>query len=170
MESFNASSPPTDELPRGLSKSKSTGRQKSFATESSDDTGSKSASAKGSTALPPLAHRSNTVQVAYTSEKPKLVARARTSTVKQTEAVKEKKERVRKLRVCLKCDKKIEDGRWIQVDGDAVLCEHCWKNMYLPKVGLFISSLEMILTTSFFSAVGVTCQLRSKPYHPKTAN
>jgi hypothetical protein len=29
---------------------------------------------------------------------------------------------------------KIEDGRWIQMDEGNVLCERCWKNMYLPKV------------------------------------
>ncbi|KIM48713.1 hypothetical protein M413DRAFT_15054 [Hebeloma cylindrosporum] len=27
----------------------------------------------------------------------------------------------------------IEDGRWVSVDGGGVLCERCWKNMYLPK-------------------------------------
>ena len=140
MESFSASSPsePSDELPRGLSKSKSTGRQKTFATDKSNDDGSKSASLKSLISSPPIAHRSNTVQVAYTTEKPKLVARARTSTEKQTE-VRETKERIRKLRVCVKCDKRIEDGRWIQVDGGGVLCEHCWKNMYLPKVSFLLS-------------------------------
>lgn len=40
----------------------------------------------------------------------------------------------RKDRVCAGCDSKIEDGRWIQMDGGNVLCERCWKNMYLPKV------------------------------------
>ncbi|EMD38262.1 hypothetical protein CERSUDRAFT_93791 [Gelatoporia subvermispora B] len=37
------------------------------------------------------------------------------------------------VRVCVKCDKTIEDGRWIQMDGGSVLCDRCWKNMYLPK-------------------------------------
>ncbi|KAI0819558.1 hypothetical protein BC628DRAFT_1545689 [Trametes gibbosa] len=37
-------------------------------------------------------------------------------------------------RVCLRCEKHIEDGRWIQVEGGNVLCDKCWKNMYLPKV------------------------------------
>jgi hypothetical protein len=130
--------PLVDEHPWGLSKSKSTGRQKSFPKESADDTGPKSTSAKGASAASALApNRSNTVQVPPTSDKPKLVARARTSTQKQTETVREKKERIRQLRVCLKCDKNIEDGRWIQVDDGAVLCDFCWKNMYLPKVGSF---------------------------------
>ncbi|EIW60146.1 uncharacterized protein TRAVEDRAFT_164694 [Trametes versicolor FP-101664 SS1] len=38
-----------------------------------------------------------------------------------------------KRRVCLRCEKHIEDGRWIQVEGGNVLCDKCWKNMYLPK-------------------------------------
>ena len=37
-------------------------------------------------------------------------------------------------KICLKCDKHIDDGRWIQMDGGSVLCDKCWKNMYLPKV------------------------------------
>ena len=39
----------------------------------------------------------------------------------------------RKDRTCVGCNSKIEDGRWIQMDGGNVLCERCWKNMYLPK-------------------------------------
>ncbi|KIL00904.1 hypothetical protein PAXRUDRAFT_128696 [Paxillus rubicundulus Ve08.2h10] len=39
----------------------------------------------------------------------------------------------RKVRVCARCDSKIGDGRWIRMDGGNVLCERCWKNMYLPK-------------------------------------
>ncbi|KZT71289.1 hypothetical protein DAEQUDRAFT_724238 [Daedalea quercina L-15889] len=35
--------------------------------------------------------------------------------------------------VCAKCTKVIEDGRWIQMEGGSVLCDRCWKNMYLPK-------------------------------------
>ncbi|OCH93431.1 hypothetical protein OBBRIDRAFT_817827 [Obba rivulosa] len=37
------------------------------------------------------------------------------------------------IRVCVKCEKTIDDGRWIQMDGGSVLCDRCWKNMYLPK-------------------------------------
>lgn len=40
----------------------------------------------------------------------------------------------RKDRTCAGCASRIEDGRWIQMDGGSVLCELCWKNMYLPKV------------------------------------
>lgn len=48
----------------------------------------------------------------------------------------EKSAKPKKIRVCRKCDKQIDDGRWIAIDGGGggVLCEACWKNMYLPKV------------------------------------
>ena len=36
----------------------------------------------------------------------------------------------------MRCEKAIEDGRWIQMEGGNVLCDKCWKNMYLPKVRL----------------------------------
>ncbi|EIW84944.1 hypothetical protein CONPUDRAFT_162258 [Coniophora puteana RWD-64-598 SS2] len=42
-------------------------------------------------------------------------------------------ERVKKQRPCARCDSKIENGRWIEMDGGRVLCEQCWKNLYLPK-------------------------------------
>ncbi|KAI0672949.1 hypothetical protein C8Q78DRAFT_970047 [Trametes maxima] len=38
-----------------------------------------------------------------------------------------------RTRICLRCEKVIDDGRWIQVEGGNVLCDKCWKNMYLPK-------------------------------------
>ncbi|KAI0093519.1 hypothetical protein BDY19DRAFT_881550 [Irpex rosettiformis] len=42
-------------------------------------------------------------------------------------------EKVRKVKACLKCGESIEDGKWIQMDGAGVMCDRCWKNMYLPK-------------------------------------
>ncbi|PCH37863.1 hypothetical protein WOLCODRAFT_114341 [Wolfiporia cocos MD-104 SS10] len=36
-------------------------------------------------------------------------------------------------RVCARCEKAIDDRRWIAMDGGSVLCDKCWKNMYLPK-------------------------------------
>jgi hypothetical protein len=40
-----------------------------------------------------------------------------------------------KTLTCLRCSKDIEDKRWISVEnGRGVLCDKCWKNMYLPKV------------------------------------
>ncbi|KAI8989701.1 hypothetical protein BD414DRAFT_314148 [Trametes punicea] len=38
-----------------------------------------------------------------------------------------------KTRICLRCERVIDDGRWIQMEGGSVLCDKCWKNMYLPK-------------------------------------
>ena len=48
---------------------------------------------------------------------------------------------LKKTRVCLKCTKVVEDGRWVRADNipgktagsPGVLCETCWKNIYLPK-------------------------------------
>ncbi|KAI0005982.1 hypothetical protein BJV74DRAFT_970003 [Russula compacta] len=35
---------------------------------------------------------------------------------------------------CIRCSKDVEDKRWIRVEnGRGVLCDKCWKNMYLPK-------------------------------------
>ncbi|KAF8635542.1 hypothetical protein AX17_003925 [Amanita inopinata Kibby_2008] len=98
------------------------------------------------------AHRSNTVQVAYSPEMraPKMPTRSRTSPIvergKDSGAANrdkevdrpqgrdgEKRERTRKIRVCTKCSKRIEDGRWVQCDGGGVLCDSCWKSMYLPR-------------------------------------
>ncbi|KAG6877029.1 hypothetical protein C0993_010962, partial [Termitomyces sp. T159_Od127] len=44
-----------------------------------------------------------------------------------------RKERVKKPKVCLKCNEMIENGRWIATESGSVLCERCWKHMYLPK-------------------------------------
>ncbi|KAI0345332.1 hypothetical protein BDW22DRAFT_1343584 [Trametopsis cervina] len=72
--------------------------------------------------------------------RPKLPARANTSPAgsrpesRHGAATKRRAtEKVRKTRQCLKCDKTIDDGRWIQVEGGGVMCDQCWKNMYLPK-------------------------------------
>ncbi|KAF8660612.1 hypothetical protein AX16_001591 [Volvariella volvacea WC 439] len=82
--------------------------------------------------------RSNTVQGSpETRASIKLPMRSKTSPSigdgnrDPTDARKER--RLRRTKDCLKCDAKIEDGRWIQVDAGGVLCEKCWKNMYLPK-------------------------------------
>ena len=42
--------------------------------------------------------------------------------------------RSRKVKQCASCNKTTDDGRWIPMDGGRVLCDKCWKNMYLPKV------------------------------------
>jgi hypothetical protein len=50
--------------------------------------------------------------------------------------------RRKRIRTCAKCEKRIEDGRWIKIDdgngGNTVLCEQDWKMLYLPKVSLCI--------------------------------
>ncbi|KAF8969693.1 hypothetical protein BDZ97DRAFT_1794695 [Flammula alnicola] len=91
------------------------------------------------------AQRSKTVQGMQSpdaAKKPiKLPTRSLTSPSPKVESYKSlaadggvvKKERPRRPRTCLRCSKVIEDGRWVSVDGGGVLCERCWKNMYLPK-------------------------------------
>lgn len=106
-------------------RSKSMRRQRSFDTDGNGSANEGATSGKLTGVLG--AHRSNTVSGEPRS--PKLPARIRTSTAGSAD-VKEIKEKV-----CLKCRTKIEDGRWINVDSGngGVLCEDCWKNMYLPK-------------------------------------
>jgi hypothetical protein len=88
------------------------------------------------------AQRSNTVQGVVQAQSPdvksvKLPIRAQSEREK---AVGEGKgshglpRKVKKPKVCLKCAVAIENGRWVSTDGGGVLCEKCWKNMYLPKV------------------------------------
>ncbi|KIY65294.1 hypothetical protein CYLTODRAFT_379682 [Cylindrobasidium torrendii FP15055 ss-10] len=79
--------------------------------------------------------RSNTVGVTYSSPdtKPiKLPARARTERDghRSTDPHRSSSKRIK---ACTRCEKRIEDGRWIPVDSGGTLCEQCWKNMYLPK-------------------------------------
>lgn len=134
----------------GLIRGKSTGKQRSFEGSSTggsmreldshpsevDDTRSV---ASGS----PRAYRSNTVQGVSSPETrpPKLPTRSKTAgapTEKNSslDVNRVKKDRVRRTKVCVRCHTTIEDGRWVQVDGGGILCERCWKNMYLPKVRL----------------------------------
>jgi hypothetical protein len=47
----------------------------------------------------------------------------------------------KKTRSCASCDAIIQDGKWIPMDGGGVLCDKCWKNMYLPKVSSIFSRL-----------------------------
>ena len=87
------------------------------------------------------AHRSNTIQSPGATSPVKLPMRALTSPKfdrdKALDGTGVRKERVRKAKVCLKCLKMIDNQRWVSVDGGGVLCERCWKNMYLPKVSFF---------------------------------
>ncbi|KAF5330504.1 hypothetical protein D9619_005302 [Psilocybe cf. subviscida] len=92
------------------------------------------------------AQRSNTVQGLQSPEaakKPvKLPARALTSPKvegfrplisESSSSVGAPVKKARQPRTCMKCKKAIENGRWVSVDNGGVLCEKCWKNMYLPK-------------------------------------
>jgi hypothetical protein len=82
------------------------------------------------------------------SKPPKLPTRSHTSPTmakpRELEALKPSKSvtsvsstssnRSRKVKQCASCNKTVDDGRWIPMDGGRVLCDKCWKNMYLPKV------------------------------------
>lgn len=137
-----------------LMKSKSTGKQAYF--DRKDETQLLSASPTSlSKSLP---SRSNTVGVPYSPEtKPvKLPARARTERERSTDF--RGTGHSKRPKTCVRCERRIEDGRWIQVDGGGVLCEKCWKNMYLPKVrALHFPKFCIILTDAFFSAGVATC-------------
>ncbi|TFK62546.1 hypothetical protein BDN72DRAFT_385960 [Pluteus cervinus] len=97
------------------------------------------ASAPGSPGLgsPPAgasSKRSNTIQSPHPEVKsPKLPTRSKTGPSERELEERKEKRRTRRPKVCLRCEVKIEDGRWVQVDNGGVLCEKCWKNMYLPK-------------------------------------
>lgn len=109
--------------------------------------GSVLASLAGTSGRSGKPNRSNTVPgpVSPEHKPPKLPVRSHTSphhphihservgVTGEVARVRERGKR-KKDRNCAKCDQKIEDGRWIQMDGGNVLCERCWKNMYLPKV------------------------------------
>ena len=98
-------------------------------------------------------HRSNTVP-GHQPQSPdggkpvKLPARSLTSVLGSAEpsakgkGVMKKEKAAKKVRTCLRCAKTIEDGRWVSVDGGGVLCERCWKNMYLPKVCVCVFNLS----------------------------
>lgn len=55
--------------------------------------------------------------------------------------------RRRRIRTCAKCEKRIEDGRWIKIDdgngGNTVLCENDWKMLYLPKVSSAVVVIQL---------------------------
>ncbi|KAF8586572.1 hypothetical protein K439DRAFT_1659657 [Ramaria rubella] len=69
------------------------------------------------------------------------------------------KEVVPRTRVCARCDCRIESGRWIRAEtSQSVMCERCWKNMYLPKCRRCDQPIEQ---AAVFSSDG---QLKGK-YH-----
>ena len=66
------------------------------------------------------------------NKSPKLPMRSRTTPAMSSKSA--ETNNTRKRRQCTKCNKMIDDGRWIRAEGAGVLCERCWKTMYLPKV------------------------------------
>lgn len=134
-----------------LSKSKSTGKQKSFGVEGSGDAGDRMSilsgkSGKGLGATTMGAHRSKTLQGVHSPENKPIKLPSRSNTEKVVEGGAEKKA-IKRVKVCKRCEKRIEDGRWIQIDGGGVLCERCWKNMYLPKVSILVCLLRSVMLT-----------------------
>lgn len=76
---------------------------------------------------------------------PRGAAPRRSHTTPAVSSLRKQKERPNAIRHCVKCEKRIEDGRWIQSEGAAVLCEGCWKNMYLPKVSMSYELLQFCI-------------------------
>jgi len=71
----------------------------------------------------------------------------------------ERREKERTVRDCIRCELRIENSRWVKMDdGKGVLCERCWKNMYLPKCRRCDKYIE---TAAVYSSDG---QLKGK-YH-----
>lgn len=72
------------------------------------------------------------------SKSSKIPTRSHTSPTLSSGRLEERKSAQRrprtKTKTCVRCVKPVEDGRWIQMEGGNVLCDKCWKNMYLPKV------------------------------------
>ncbi|KAG8763100.1 hypothetical protein FRC11_006036 [Ceratobasidium sp. 423] len=73
--------------------------------------------------------------------------------------------RRKRIRTCAKCEKRIDDGRWIKIDdgGNSVLCEQDWKMMYLPKCRQCGLAIE---TQAIYASDG---QLKGK-YHKECFN
>lgn len=95
------------------------------------------------------AQRSNTVQGVVQVQSPdvksvKLPMRAQSEREKSAAEGKGLglPRKVKKPKVCLKCADAIENGRWVSMDGGGVLCEKCWKNMYLPKVRVLCDTVD----------------------------
>jgi hypothetical protein len=79
----------------------------------------------------PIVRRGATISVAYSGPSDK----SRNDRSSQESTSSGLAKRREKVLTCLRCSKDIEDKRWISVEnGRGVLCDRCWKNMYLPKV------------------------------------
>ncbi|EAU88673.2 hypothetical protein CC1G_01046 [Coprinopsis cinerea okayama7 len=117
--------------------------------------------------------RSKTVQgVTSPESKPiKLPTRSKTTIAEDRSSTVEALRVKKRAKVCVKCRKHIEDGRWIQVDTGSILCERCWKNMYLPKVAILSISVIPDTHAEIFDSVGaVTYRSRGKRSPPPMVN
>lgn len=72
-----------------------------------------------------------TAPLSPANKSPKLPTRSRTTPTMHT---KPDAEASRRPKQCTRCSKTIDDGRWVRAEGAGILCERCWKTMYLPKV------------------------------------
>ncbi|RPD66403.1 hypothetical protein L226DRAFT_566840 [Lentinus tigrinus ALCF2SS1-7] len=84
------------------------------------------------------------------SKSPKLPMRSHTSPTLSSGRLEQRKSAQRrpKTKTCVRCEKTIEDGRWIQMEGGNVLCDRCWKNMYLPKCRRCNKTIEKAAVSS----------------------
>lgn len=96
-----------------------------------------SSSPSGASNVKGKSQRSNTIPglepLSPEHKPPKLPTRSLTSP-SAASFEESKRSKARRKKECMRCETTIEDGRWIQTDSGGVLCERCWKNMYLPKV------------------------------------
>ncbi|KAJ7449947.1 hypothetical protein FB451DRAFT_745033 [Mycena latifolia] len=125
-----------------LSKSKSTGKQRTFSPAGRKDLtldldDNIGVTSRSNNVQGPPSPETRTAKLPTRSRRtsPERPTRSRgTSPERSITRDDPKRERsARKPKICLRCETKIDDGRWVQVDGGGVLCEKCWKNMYLPK-------------------------------------
>lgn len=92
------------------------------------------------------------------AKSPKLPTRSRTTPALSTTKSDFPDSPRHKPRQCTRCTKKIDDGRWVKAEGAGVLCERCWKTMYLPKVSSICESITECCTDDSFSAEDVIDQ------------
>ncbi|KAH9857168.1 hypothetical protein C2E23DRAFT_720561 [Lenzites betulinus] len=133
-----------------------------------------SASSARPFAPPPAAVADAHRESVSSAKSPKLPTRSHTSPTLPSAASAEVARRPRR-RVCLRCEKHIEDGRWIQVEGANVLCDKCWKNMYLPKCRRCNKTIEKQAVSSSdgqlkgkYHKECFSCYTCEKPFPDKT--
>ncbi|KAG6916598.1 hypothetical protein DXG01_006155 [Tephrocybe rancida] len=158
LEDKNAAAVAVEDRRAGLSKSKSTGKQRTFAVGEGEAAAVRLPLSAKNPSISSMTKDERAEKVLEAGEKAKP---ARTKSA--VEGNDKKKERIRKPKVCLKCDKKVEDGRWVAVDKAGVLCERCWKQMYLPKCRRCNLPIEKAAVSSSDG------QLKGK-YHPECFN